>query len=106
MSSDGNQALGDHIISIFEPVLVNLEEQVNRVEKSQLALRGQLDSLLETLRLLKENSEGDQFLIVLEDKSKKLIALKRKLTLVHTLLQNSNERCRKLITAHPIVEKS
>lgn len=103
MSSNELQlTTANHIKSIFEPVLVTLDDQVRRVEESQVNLREELGVLLTSLQDLKATCEEDHFIAVLEEKSKKLEKLRRKLTLAHTLLQNSNERCRKLLLAHPI----
>src|SRR5271170_3603529 len=72
---DNNQ-----LISLFQPVLYGLEEQVHRVASSQVELRAQLDSLLGSLREIKNRVEQDSLVAILDDKSKRLIALKRRLT--------------------------
>jgi hypothetical protein len=82
--------------------LYGLEEQVHRVATSQVELRTELDGLLNALREIKNRVEQDTLVTVLEAKAKKLVALKRRLTLVHTILQNSNERCRKLMISNKI----
>lgn len=92
----------NQLITLFKPVLYGLEEQVHRVAASQVALRTELDGLLNSLREIKNRVEQDSLVTMLEAKSKKLIALKRRLTLIHTILQNSNERCRKLMINNKI----
>ena len=92
----------DHLLQLFKPMLLKLEESVEQVSISQNKLRCELDGLMTKLREVKEASSNDQMAVILEEKSKRLIALKRRLTLVHTLLQNSNERCRRLIVQHKI----
>jgi len=96
-ATDTNQ-----LITLFKPVLYGLEEQVHRVATSQVELRTELDGLLNALRDIKNRVEQDTLVTVLEAKAKKLVALKRRLTLVHTILQNSNERCRKLMISNKI----
>jgi len=90
------------LIGLFQPVLYGLEEQVHRVATAQVELRTELDALLNSLRDIKQNVEQDSLVTQLEEKSKKLIAFKRRLTLVHTILQNSNERCRKMMINYKV----
>lgn len=100
--SDLQSTTASHVKSIFEPILVDLEGQICSVECGQIHLKKELEALLDSLGQLKSVCREDNLIAVLEEKSKKLISLKRKLTLVHTLLQNSNERCIKLLSNHPI----
>lgn len=95
----------NHLISLFQPVLHGLEEQVHRVASSQVELRSELDTLLISLREIKNKVESDTVVAVLEEKSKKLVGLKRRLTLIHTILQNANERCRKLTVNYKLPEQ-
>lgn len=90
------------LITLFQPVLYGLEEQVHRVAAAQVELRTELDALLNSLREIKVKIEQDSLATLLEEKSKKLIAFKRRLTLVHTILQNSNERTRKMMINYKI----
>lgn len=92
----------ENLVSIFHPVLINLEKSVQNVALSQVELRGQLDALLFELTTIRSRVEDSKMSQVLEEKSKKLIALKRRLTLVHTILQNSNERCKKLMSSNNV----
>lgn len=101
-STSINEADRNQLITLFKPVLYGLEEQVHRVAASQVELRTELDALLHSLREVKNRVEQDSLVIIIEAKAKKLVALKRRLTLVHTILQNSNERCRKIMVNHKI----
>ena len=92
----------EKMVAVFHPVLVNLEKSVQNVALSQVELRAQLDSLLIELTTIRARVEDGKMGQILEEKSKKLLALKRRLTLVHTILQNSNERCRKLMSSNSI----
>lgn len=96
----------DYLLHLFKPMLIKLEESVQGVAVSQNKLRCELDALMAKLKEVKEASSNDQMAVILEEKSKRLIALKRRLTLVHTLLQNSNERCRRLIVQHKITSSA
>lgn len=87
----------ENMVAVFLPVLANLEKSVQHVALSQVALRSELDALLLELNTIRSRIEDNKMSQVLDGKSKTLIALKRRLTLVHTILQNSNERCRKLM---------
>lgn len=92
----------DHLMQLFTPMLIQLESSVNEVSASQSRLSNELTTLMTRLKEVKEASSNDQMASILEEKAKRLIALKRRLTLVHTLIQNSNERCRRLIVQHKI----
>ena len=92
----------DHLMQLFTPMLIQLESSVEEVAASQNRLNNELNTLMSRLKEVKEASSNDQMAIILEEKSKRLIALKRRLTLVHTLIQNSNERCRRLIVQNKI----
>lgn len=87
----------EQLLSLFEPMIYELETQVTSVSSAQAELNHQLDNILITVNKIKSTPD---LTLVLEDKSKRLLALKRRLTLVHTIVQNVNERCRKLILAH------
>lgn len=93
------------LIRIFKPVLFDLEQTVQGVASSQVLLRQELDQVLAALKELRDKTEDDSMAVILEEKSKKLISLKRRLTLIHTIIQTCNERARKLISNHKIQQK-
>jgi hypothetical protein len=97
-------SIGDELMNLFYPVILSLEEQVSQVQLSQSLLKNELESLLITINQVKEKLDQDRLIVLLEEKAKKLISIKRRLTLIHTILQNSNERCRKLLILHKISE--
>lgn len=97
-----SSASQDHLMQLFTPMLIQLESSVAEVAASQGRLNDELNTLMSRLKQVKEASSNDRMAIILEEKSKRLIALKRRLTLVHTLIQNSNERCRRLIVQNRI----
>jgi len=92
----------EELVRLFKPVLIDLEEAVQGVASSQVMLRQELDQVLLAMKELKERTDDDSMTQLLEDKSKKLLALKRRLTLVHTIVQTCNERTKKLISSHKI----
>jgi hypothetical protein len=100
MSSIGNTS--EELLSIFEPIIKELSESILNVNSTQIALNRQLDSLLIELNDIKSNPD---LTLVLENKTKKLISLKRRLTLIQNIIQNANDRNRKLIINHNIVDK-
>lgn len=87
-------------MALFGPVLQNLEQSVQGAASSQVLLRRELDQVLVSVKELKELTDDDVMATVLEEKSKKLLSLKRRLTLVHTILQTCNERTKKLCASH------
>jgi hypothetical protein len=100
MSSIGNTS--EELLSIFEPIIKELSESILNVNSTQIALNRQLDSLLIELNDIKSNPD---LTLVLENKTKKLISLKRRLTLIQNIIQNANDRNRKLIINYNIVDK-
>lgn len=102
MTQKASDPTTEKLVALFHPVLINLEKNVQNVALSQVELRVQLDTLLTELTTIRARVEDSKMSQMLEEKSKKLIALKRRLTLVHTILQNSNERCRKLMSSNNI----
>lgn len=86
----------DRLIRLFEPLLQNLEQSTQNAAASQLQLRQELDQSLESLKQLKALTDNDVMVTVMEEKSKKLLNLRRRLTLVHTILQTCNERTKKM----------
>jgi peptidoglycan hydrolase CwlO-like protein len=87
-TSDNQQALFD----LYRPLLQRLESSCEQVQQSQIDLRNQLDAFLAALREVKFKGEDDQLTHAMEEQSKKLLTLKRKLTLIHTIVQNAEER--------------
>ncbi len=99
MSSISNTS--EELLSIFEPIINELSEEIRNVSSTQIALNRQLDSLLIELNEIKSNPD---LTLVLENKTKKLISLKRRLTLIQNIIQNANDRNRKLIINYNIID--
>lgn len=90
------------LVSLFEPIIFDLDEHIQQLSASQEILHQEIDQLFRNIEAIKSNPD---LTLVLEEKSKKLFSLKRRLTLVHTIIQNVNERCRKLMIANKIAER-
>ena len=89
------------LINILEPFVYKLDQTIDSCLRSQTQLNSELDSLLKTLNAIKSNPDLSA---VIEDKTKKLLTLKRRLTLIHTIVQNANDRTRKLINNYKVNE--
>lgn len=102
------------LISMMKPFIFKLDESVAATKQSQESLNKELDELLmvlekirsvETLTELDEETKikyklsGD-IATDIEHKSRQLLGLKRRLTLVHSILQTINSRTKKLLLTH------
>lgn len=115
----------DHLFSILEPFVHQLDEHVVAVANSQELLNQQLEAMLAALSALRAhdlpismstlsinsscsfNSStipagriSNDITIDIEDKSRRLLGLKRRLTLVHSILSTVNSRVKKMLLAH------
>ena len=93
----------DHLLSVFEPFVQSLDQSIDSCLSHQTQLSAQLDSLVSALNAIKSSPDLSA---VIEDKTKRLVALKRRLTLIHTIVQNANDRTRKLIASHKVNEQN
>ena len=93
----------DHLLSVFEPCIQSLDQSVQSCLLSQTQLRDQLESLLSALNAIKTSPDLSA---VIEEKIKRLVTLKRRLTLIQTIVQNANDRTRKLIVSHRVNERN
>ncbi|CAG2182168.1 unnamed protein product, partial [Oppiella nova] len=66
-------------------------------------LSQQLDHMLRSLDQLRHNPDVSQ---VLEDKTKRIAQLKRRLTLIHSIVQNCNQRVAKLVTTSAAIQST
>lgn len=124
MSTAERQLLLDQkltgLFKTLEPFVHKLDEHVISVRTSQELLNQQLNALLVVLHQIKlQESIPNSGLTPsvggaaaarlrtsadisadLEEKSRRLLGLKRRLTLVHSILQTVNSRSKKLLLAH------
>lgn len=105
------------LFKTLEPFVHKLDEHVIAVRTSQELLNQELNHLLQVLHQIKlqesipgvsadfsaaaarHRTSGD-ISADLEEKSRRLLGLKRRLTLVHSILQTVNSRTKKLLLAH------
>lgn len=113
------------LLKTLEPFVHQLDEHVTSVRTSQELLNQELNHLLQVLHQIKlqESIPGGADITAsssssassstaarhrtsgdisadLEEKSRRLLGLKRRLTLVHSILQTVNSRTKKLLLAH------
>ncbi len=113
------------LLKTLEPFVHQLDEHVIAVRTSQELLNQELNHLLQVLHQIKlqESIPGGADITAsssssassstaarhrtsgdisadLEEKSRRLLGLKRRLTLVHSILQTVNSRTKKLLLAH------
>lgn len=81
------------LVSLLRPAVVSIDQEVQHVRVSQVQLRQQIDALIEDLQKV---SEEKAVPLDLEPHVKKLNNAKRRVMLVNNILQNVEERVRKL----------
>lgn len=111
----------NNFFKTLEPFVHQVDEHVIAVRTSQQLLNQQLNLLLHTINQIKDDQQsfgvdtvnsnviyakspamatGADMWANLEDQSRRLLGLKRRLTLVHSILQTVNSRTKKLLLAH------
>lgn len=88
------------IYELYRPVIYEIEQFCGNLKNSQMILNRQLEDFFQLLRDLKFKLENDKLSEQLDENAKKVISIKRKLTLIHTIIQNSDDRCKRLITKY------
>lgn len=88
------------IYELYKPVIYEIEQYCGNLKNSQTILNRQLEEFFQSLRDLKFKLENDKLSEQLDENAKKVIAIKRKLTLIHTIIQNSDDRCKRLIAKY------
>ena len=88
------------IYELYKPVIYEIEQYCGNLKSSQMILNRQLEDFFQSLRDLKFKLENDKLSEQLDENAKKVIAIKRKLTLIHTIIQNSDDRCKRLIAKY------
>lgn len=88
------------IYELYKPVIYEIEQYCGNLRTSQMVLNKQLEEFFQLLRDLKLKLENDKLSEQLDENAKKVIAIKRKLTLIHTIIQNSDDRCKRLIAKY------
>lgn len=96
----------ESIYELYKPVIYELEQYCGNLKNSQMLLNRQLEDFFQLLRDLKFKLENDKLAEQLDENAKKVIVIKRKLTLIHTIIQNSDDRCKRLITKYSSKDSS
>ncbi|CAB3984948.1 SNARE-associated Snapin-like [Paramuricea clavata] len=86
-------SLNSGLMHVLQPSIEALDHKVNTVRQSQVTLREQIDRLSEDLVKL---GDCQDLPIDLEPYVKKLIGSRRRITLVNSILQNAQERLKRL----------
>lgn len=78
-------------------ILVDFDDSIQNVYKSQEVLETELNNLVTTLRSIHidENLTED-----ISKTARRVVALKRRMTLVNTIINNSKFRCRSILEAN------
>ncbi|EEC10248.1 SNARE-associated protein snapin, putative, partial [Ixodes scapularis] len=85
--------LNEGLIGLLHPTIEQLDERVKSTRVSQLELRQHIDSLAEDLRRVSEEQEVPYDL---DGYVKKLLNAKRRVVLVNSILQNTQERLNRI----------
>ncbi|XP_064458759.1 SNARE-associated protein Snapin-like [Ornithodoros turicata] len=85
--------LTEGIIGLLHPTIEQLDERVRSTRISQLELRQHIDSLAEDLKKI---AESQQVPYDMDAYIKKLLNAKRKVMLVNSILQNTQERLNRI----------
>ena len=88
------------IYELYKPVVYEIEQYCGNLKNSQMILNRQLEDFFQSLRDLKFKLENDKLSEQLDENAKKVLAIKRKLTLIHTIIQNSDDRCKRLLAKY------
>ncbi|XP_037559756.1 SNARE-associated protein Snapin-like isoform X2 [Dermacentor silvarum] len=91
--ASARDCLVEGIIGLLLPTVEQIDERVKSTRISQLELRQHIDTLAEDLRALSENQ---QIPYDLDSYVKKLVNAKRRVVLVNSILQNTQERLNRI----------
>ncbi|KAK8758936.1 SNAP associated protein [Amblyomma americanum] len=91
--ASARDCITEGIIGLLLPTVEQIDERVKSTRISQLELRQHIDTLAEDLRVLSENQ---QIPYDLDSYVKKLVNAKRRVVLVNSILQNTQERLNRI----------
>ncbi|XP_022094666.1 SNARE-associated protein Snapin-like isoform X1 [Acanthaster planci] len=91
--TENRDAMAAGILELLRPAVQEVDERVRLVRESQLDLRQQIEELDEVLKQLGQSREPP---IELDPYVKKLMNSKRKIAVISNIVQNAQERVRKL----------
>lgn len=96
LDDQDRQLLRDKMKEMFAKIIINIDKQVLTVSESQCELDSQLDRLIATLDSIKID---DKLTDEISSNAKRISSLKSRLTLIHTILNNSSARCSRTLAA-------
>ncbi|XP_020393029.1 SNARE-associated protein Snapin [Stegostoma tigrinum] len=92
-SVSGRSLLSGGLLELLRPAVEEVDHQVQGVRESQLDLREQIDNLSAELYRINEDQKVS---LDLDPYVKKLLNARRRVVLVNNILQNAQERLRRL----------
>ncbi|XP_041035736.1 SNARE-associated protein Snapin [Carcharodon carcharias] len=92
-SSSVQNLLSSGLLELLRPAVREVDQQVQGVRESQLDLREQIDNLAAELCRINEDQKMS---LDLDPYVKKLLNARRRVVLVNNILQNAQERLRRL----------
>lgn len=96
VSEESRQLLRDKMKEMFTKIITDIDKQVLTVSESQCELDSQLDRLITTLDSIKID---EKLTDEIKANAKRISSLKERLTLIHTILSNSSDRCSRTLAA-------
>lgn len=91
-----DKVIRDKMKEMFANIITDIDKQVLTVGQSQSELDSQLDKLMAALESIRidEKLTDD-----ISANTKRILSLKNRLTLIHTILSNASDRCSKTLAA-------
>ncbi|XP_077111104.1 SNARE-associated protein Snapin [Ranitomeya variabilis] len=91
--SPGRDVFAEGLLELLNPAVLQLDSHVHAVRESQVDLREHIDSLASELCRI---NEDQKVALDLDPYVKKLLNARRRVVLVNNILQNAQERLRRL----------
>uniref|UniRef100_G1NWH1 Biogenesis of lysosome-related organelles complex 1 subunit 7 n=1 Tax=Myotis lucifugus TaxID=59463 RepID=G1NWH1_MYOLU len=91
----GRDIFAEGLLEFLRPAVQQLDSHVHAVRESQVELREQIDNLATATELCRIN-EDQKVALDLDPYVKKLLNARRRVVLVNNILQNAQERLRRL----------
>ncbi|XP_043935902.1 SNARE-associated protein Snapin [Protopterus annectens] len=89
----GKEVFAEGLLQLLKPAVQQLDQHVHAVRESQVELREHIDNLaIELTRI----NEDQKVVLDLDPYVKKLLNARRRVVLVNNILQNAQERLRRL----------
>ncbi|XP_063296194.1 SNARE-associated protein Snapin [Pelobates fuscus] len=99
--SPGRDVFAEGLLELLKPAVQQLDSHVHAVRESQVDLREHIDSLASELCKI---NEDQKVALDLDPYVKKLLNARRRVVLVNNILQNAQERLRRL--NHSVAKES